>query len=205
MTGTATSGKLRSACDSCHRTKVRCSGGVPCETCTIYGNTCFYSYSGRLGRPRGTKNKRVDSSDNNGEREMSQLSENDMEGEKSHESQKSMQSTQIQSTERFTTQANSYQQQQPQQQQQQQQQPQSRQPTPKQNADPFMPNKYGPFSDSSIVDNFTYNEDDDMTFKLPDLNTWDARTINFSAPLSSGELSTTFHTNLTVSLKISQY
>ena len=51
-------GKIRSACDTCHRLKVKCSGHVPCEGCLNSGSSCFYSYSGRLGRPRGTKNRR---------------------------------------------------------------------------------------------------------------------------------------------------
>ena len=51
-------GKIRSACDTCHRLKVKCSGHVPCQGCLNSGSSCFYSYSGRLGRPRGTKNRR---------------------------------------------------------------------------------------------------------------------------------------------------
>lgn len=58
-----TSHKLRSACDTCSRTKVRCSGGVPCIGCSNSGSPCFYSLSGRLGRPRGTKSKRTTSLD----------------------------------------------------------------------------------------------------------------------------------------------
>ncbi len=36
--------------------KVRCTGEVPCETCLNSGNLCLYSFSGRLGRPKGTRN-----------------------------------------------------------------------------------------------------------------------------------------------------
>ena len=50
--------KIRSACDACHRMKVRCTGDVPCEGCLNSRNLCFYSYSGRLGRPKGTKNRK---------------------------------------------------------------------------------------------------------------------------------------------------
>ncbi len=40
--------------------KVRCTGEVPCETCLNSGNLCLYSFCGRLGRPKGTRdnNKR---------------------------------------------------------------------------------------------------------------------------------------------------
>jgi Fungal Zn(2)-Cys(6) binuclear cluster domain len=49
--------KLRSACDKCHETKVRCSGDIPCQGCLISRSLCFYSVSNPLGRPRGTKKK----------------------------------------------------------------------------------------------------------------------------------------------------
>ena len=48
--------KLRSACDRCHSSKVRCSGDMPCQTCLMSKCLCFYSVSNPLGRPRGTKN-----------------------------------------------------------------------------------------------------------------------------------------------------
>ena len=56
----ATNSRVRSACDACHKMKVRCTGEVPCETCLNSGNLCLYSFSGRLGRPKGTRdnNKR---------------------------------------------------------------------------------------------------------------------------------------------------
>ena len=50
--------KLRSACDVCHALKIRCSGQIPCEGCLNTRNLCFYSYSSRLGRPKGTKNNK---------------------------------------------------------------------------------------------------------------------------------------------------
>lgn len=52
----ATNSRIRSACDACHKMKVRCTGEVPCETCLTSGNLCLYSFSGRLGRPKGTRN-----------------------------------------------------------------------------------------------------------------------------------------------------
>ncbi|KAI1085974.1 hypothetical protein F5B19DRAFT_480831 [Rostrohypoxylon terebratum] len=52
-------GRLRSACDSCHQAKIRCSGGDPCLTCLVSQTNCSYSPSNRLGRPKGSKNKRV--------------------------------------------------------------------------------------------------------------------------------------------------
>ncbi|KAL6719036.1 hypothetical protein ACLMJK_003271 [Lecanora helva] len=54
----ATNSRMRSACDACHKMKVRCSGEVPCETCLNSGNLCLYSYTGRLGRPKGTRNQK---------------------------------------------------------------------------------------------------------------------------------------------------
>ena len=47
--------KVRSACDRCHQTKVRCNGGVPCRGCLTSKTLCFYSVSNALGRPRGAK------------------------------------------------------------------------------------------------------------------------------------------------------
>ena len=56
---TPTTKKLRSACDSCHQTKVRCSGGQPCEKCEKIGFDCVYSVSERTGRPKDTRNKKT--------------------------------------------------------------------------------------------------------------------------------------------------
>ncbi|KAF3389962.1 C6 finger domain transcription factor gliZ [Talaromyces pinophilus] len=52
-------GKLRAACDSCHRTKVKCSGSHPCERCQKMGFHCIYSTSNRIGRPKHTRNKKT--------------------------------------------------------------------------------------------------------------------------------------------------
>lgn len=51
---------MRSACNACHRGKLRCSGGTPCSGCYTSGRQCSYSLSDPLGRPKGGKNKRVD-------------------------------------------------------------------------------------------------------------------------------------------------
>lgn len=51
--------RLRSACDSCHRAKVRCSGGKPCTGCADSKHQCCYSVPNRIGRPRGTRNKKT--------------------------------------------------------------------------------------------------------------------------------------------------
>lgn len=51
--------RLRTACDICHHAKMKCSGGAPCNGCRDSGYDCFYSVSNRIGRPKGTKNKRT--------------------------------------------------------------------------------------------------------------------------------------------------
>ena len=51
--------KLRTACDICHQAKMKCSGGTPCNGCRDSGYECSYSVSNRIGRPKGTKNKRT--------------------------------------------------------------------------------------------------------------------------------------------------
>ena len=51
--------KLRTACDVCHHAKMKCSGGTPCAGCRDSGYECGYSVSNRIGRPKGTKNKRT--------------------------------------------------------------------------------------------------------------------------------------------------
>ena len=54
-----TTKKLRTACDVCHHAKMKCSGGTPCAGCRDSGYPCSYSVSNRIGRPKGTKNKRT--------------------------------------------------------------------------------------------------------------------------------------------------
>ncbi|KJZ77825.1 hypothetical protein HIM_03002 [Hirsutella minnesotensis 3608] len=56
---TKSSGRLRAACDSCHQAKVKCSGTVPCATCQASQLNCVYSPGNRLGRPKGSKNKKT--------------------------------------------------------------------------------------------------------------------------------------------------
>ena len=50
--------KLRSACNRCHQSKTKCSGGNPCATCASAKEPCYYSLSTRTGRPKGARNKR---------------------------------------------------------------------------------------------------------------------------------------------------
>ena len=59
MDQTAKPKKLRTACDVCHQAKMKCSGGRPCGGCRDSGYDCSYSVSNRIGRPKGTKNKRT--------------------------------------------------------------------------------------------------------------------------------------------------
>ncbi len=49
--------RLRTACDTCHQLKVRCSGTMPCKTCANSDSACFYSLASRVGRPKGSRNK----------------------------------------------------------------------------------------------------------------------------------------------------
>ncbi|KAF2134731.1 hypothetical protein P153DRAFT_392051 [Dothidotthia symphoricarpi CBS 119687] len=51
--------RLRSSCDACHRSKIKCTGGDPCSTCLGSQSRCTYSRGNRLGRPKGSKNKRT--------------------------------------------------------------------------------------------------------------------------------------------------
>ena len=50
--------RIRTACNSCHQAKIRCSGGTPCLGCQTSGTRCIYSTGNRLGRPKGSRNKR---------------------------------------------------------------------------------------------------------------------------------------------------
>ncbi|KAF5860201.1 hypothetical protein ETB97_001844 [Aspergillus alliaceus] len=50
-----TSGGLRLACNSCHKAKVRCSGGYPCKNII----ECQYSYAAKVGKSKGSRNKRT--------------------------------------------------------------------------------------------------------------------------------------------------
>lgn len=52
-------GRLRSACDSCHQAKTKCSGRSHCLTCQVSQVRCTYSPGNRLGRPKGSKNRQT--------------------------------------------------------------------------------------------------------------------------------------------------
>ncbi|KAL4998927.1 hypothetical protein BDV10DRAFT_194041 [Aspergillus recurvatus] len=57
---TTTEGKrLRRACNACHRMKLRCSGTNPCARCQDTGNECAYAFVAKLGKPRGSRNKKT--------------------------------------------------------------------------------------------------------------------------------------------------
>ncbi|KAI8630641.1 hypothetical protein F5Y19DRAFT_483971 [Xylariaceae sp. FL1651] len=43
--------RIRTACDSCHKSKMKCSRGNPCDACARSGHRCLYSPPNRLGRP----------------------------------------------------------------------------------------------------------------------------------------------------------
>ncbi|KAJ5328942.1 hypothetical protein N7452_009332 [Penicillium brevicompactum] len=47
---------LRTACDCCHAAKIRCSGGAPCTRCA---RECHYSQKAKIGKPRGSLNKKT--------------------------------------------------------------------------------------------------------------------------------------------------
>ncbi|KAL7933871.1 hypothetical protein V8C35DRAFT_302636 [Trichoderma chlorosporum] len=51
--------RLRSACDLCHASKIRCTGGQPCKRCCNSNLSCTYSYMAKLGKPKGSRNKRT--------------------------------------------------------------------------------------------------------------------------------------------------
>ncbi|KAI1325149.1 hypothetical protein F5Y16DRAFT_279530 [Xylariaceae sp. FL0255] len=51
--------RLRQACDYCHAMKVRCSGGSPCTKCNSSNIKCHYSYTAKLGKPKGAKHKKT--------------------------------------------------------------------------------------------------------------------------------------------------
>jgi hypothetical protein len=50
--------RLRSACDSCHKSKIRCTRGNPCNLCRLFNNHCIYSPRNGIGRPKGSKSQR---------------------------------------------------------------------------------------------------------------------------------------------------
>lgn len=56
-TSTVPTKRYRSACDMCHQTKIKCTGGPQCDECIKLGVTCRFSTSDRIGRPKGARNK----------------------------------------------------------------------------------------------------------------------------------------------------
>ncbi|KAG6039056.1 hypothetical protein E4U19_007554 [Claviceps sp. Clav32 group G5] len=51
--------KLRSACDACHASKVRCSGEQICARCQRDNVACHYSYRAHQGKPKGSLNRKT--------------------------------------------------------------------------------------------------------------------------------------------------
>jgi hypothetical protein len=51
--------KLRSACNACHEVKLKCPGGQPCSRCRNKQTECVYSYAARIGKPKGSRNKKT--------------------------------------------------------------------------------------------------------------------------------------------------
>ncbi len=52
--------KLRSACDRCHASKVKCNGADPsCKRCADASLDCHYSPTARIGKPPGSKNRKT--------------------------------------------------------------------------------------------------------------------------------------------------
>ncbi|RMJ27798.1 finger domain protein [Aspergillus sp. HF37] len=51
--------KLRSACENCRQSKVKCnvSGNDMCIRCQRHGLQCRYGYANRSGKPKGSKNR----------------------------------------------------------------------------------------------------------------------------------------------------
>ena len=52
--------KYKAACDQCHSSKVKCSGGdTPCKRCAGARLHCHYSLAARIGKPPGSKNRKT--------------------------------------------------------------------------------------------------------------------------------------------------
>lgn len=52
--------KRRAACDQCHAAKVKCPGREdPCQRCAQAALPCHYSFTARMGKPPGSRNKRT--------------------------------------------------------------------------------------------------------------------------------------------------
>jgi hypothetical protein len=51
--------KAKTACDQCHRCKLKCSRNKPqCQRCESMASPCTYSTGRPLGKPRGSTNRR---------------------------------------------------------------------------------------------------------------------------------------------------
>ena len=56
----STTRKYKAACDQCHSSKVKCSGGdSPCKRCADAKLRCHYSLAARIGKPPGSKNRKT--------------------------------------------------------------------------------------------------------------------------------------------------
>lgn len=56
----STTRKYKAACDQCHNSKVKCSGGdPPCKRCADARLHCHYSLAARIGKPPGSKNRKT--------------------------------------------------------------------------------------------------------------------------------------------------
>lgn len=52
--------KHKTACDQCNASKLKCpGGGLPCKRCADTSQTCHYSLARRIGKPRGSKNRKT--------------------------------------------------------------------------------------------------------------------------------------------------
>ena len=68
----STTKKYKAACDQCHSSKVKCSGGdPPCKRCADARLHCHYSLAARIGKPPGSKNRKTLEKLNNATKEHS--------------------------------------------------------------------------------------------------------------------------------------
>jgi hypothetical protein len=72
--------RLRRACNGCHRMKLRCSGTKPCAHCQDTGNDCAYAFVAKLGKPRGSRNKKTIERERERQRQVSAAASEQGEG-----------------------------------------------------------------------------------------------------------------------------
>ena len=72
--------RLRRACNGCHRMKLRCSGTKPCARCQDTGNDCAYAFVAKLGKPRGSRNKKTIERERERQRQVSAAASEQGEG-----------------------------------------------------------------------------------------------------------------------------